>query len=164
MLGQEVEVVRNDILTASQVLKRNPKHLVIGPGPGWPSRAGICAELIQCAEIPILGICLGHQAIGQVFGARVIKAKEVMHGKTSCIHHEGVGLFRGLPPGFEATRYHSLVLEDLPSSLLKTAWTKDGMIMGIQHQIRPIYGVQFHPESVASIWGIEILKNFCVLN
>ena len=154
-LGQEVEVQRNDALSAAQALAKRPSHIVISPGPGTPDAAGISLKLIGAAagRVPILGVCLGHQAIGQACGGAVRHAREPMHGKTSPIHHGGSGLFRGLPAPFEATRYHSLVVEraSLPDCLEETAWTlgADGArdeVMGLRHREWPVVGVQFHPE------------------
>jgi len=159
-LGQEVEVIRNDALSAEEVLDKQPDLLIIGPGPGNPSGARISKELIEKATIPLLGICLGHQAIGEVFGAKVVRANCVMHGKTSQIYHEDADLFQGLPTPFDATRYHSLILEDLPDELVVTAWTDKEEVMGLRHITKPIYGVQFHPESIASKNGLHLLKNF----
>lgn len=160
ILGQKVEVVRNDALSAQEILDKDPSLLVIGPGPGNPSGAGISKELIEKASVPILGICLGHQAIGEVFGAILSHALRVMHGKTSLIHHRSEGLFKGLPLPFEATRYHSLILENLPDVLEVTAWTDQGEVMGLRHKTKPIFGVQFHPESVATADGLVLLNNF----
>lgn len=159
-----IEVVRNDALTPEQVLAKAPRAIVISPGPCDPDRAGICLPLIHEAagRIPILGVCLGHQAIGQAFGGDVIRAKALMHGKTSPIHHEGESLFRDLPSPFTATRYHSLAVrrETLPNTLKVTAWTADNEIMGLMHHARPIHGVQFHPESIATEHGHAMLANF----
>ena len=159
-LGGEVEVIRNDALTAGQVLAKEPSALIIGPGPGTPSKAGISMELIERATMPVLGICLGHQAIGEVFGAKVVRAPRVMHGKTSHIQHDGSPLFQNLPTSFEATRYHSLILNDLPPSLPLTAWTEGEEIMGLCHKEKSLFGVQFHPESIASPKAFHLLKNF----
>jgi anthranilate synthase component II len=167
-LDVEVVVKRNDELSLSQVKSIAPTHLVISPGPCDPDKAGICLDLIDHfkAKLPILGVCLGHQVIGQVFGAKVIKAKQVMHGKTSKIFHQNQGVFEHLPQGFKATRYHSLILEKpLPSCLSVTAWTEDpsgqiDVIMALQHNQYPIQGVQFHPESIMSEHGLTMLKQF----
>jgi anthranilate synthase component 2 len=162
-LGAEVAVRRNDVLTVDEALGMNPQGIVISPGPSDPDRAGICLELIRRAgAIPILGVCLGHQAIGQVFGGRVIRAPQPMHGKVSRIRHGGTGLFAGLPDPLTATRYHSLLVErhSLPNTLTITAETEDGLIMGVEHHERPVHGVQFHPESIASVGGHELLGNF----
>jgi anthranilate synthase/aminodeoxychorismate synthase-like glutamine amidotransferase len=158
-IGHKVEVIRNDALSARKILDKQPRLLIIGPGPGNPSGAGISKELIEEANVPILGICLGHQAIGEVFGARVVRARCVMHGKSSLIHHSGGPLYQGLPTPFEAARYHSLILEDLPDILETEAWTDEGEIMGLRHKTKPIFGVQFHPESIATKWGLDLLKN-----
>lgn len=164
-LGAEAEVHRNDALTVEQALAMRPQAIVISPGPCDPDKAGICLDLIRAAadrRLPLLGVCLGHQAIGQAFGGRVVRASELMHGKLSAIHHNGKGVFRGLPSPLQATRYHSLTVEreSFPSCLEITAWTDDGTIMGLQHDELPIHGVQFHPESIASEHGHDILRNF----
>ena len=163
-LGVEAEVVRNDVLTAAEVFALQPQAVVISPGPCAPDQAGICLDVLRDApdDLPILGVCLGHQAIGQAFGGLVVRAKTLMHGKTSPIHHADGGVFAGLPDGFTATRYHSLAVQrvDLPAALEVTAWTEDGEIMGLRHRERPIHGVQFHPESIATEGGREILANF----
>jgi anthranilate synthase component 2 len=163
-LGAEPRVWRNDALTAREALGMRPEALVLSPGPCTPNEAGICLDLIAAApaELPILGVCLGHQAIGQAFGGKVVRAKTLMHGKTSAIRHAGAALFEGLPDGFTATRYHSLSVsrEDLPNVLDVTAWTEDGEIMGLSHRVRPIHGVQFHPESILTEGGHRLLGNF----
>ena len=163
-LGEEVEVVRNDQISAAAALDLKPKAIVISPGPCDPDRAGICLELIRTADgrVPILGVCLGHQAIGQAYGGRIVRAPVPMHGKLSRIHHTGESVFRGLADGFLATRYHSLVIEraTLPPVLEITAETDDGVIMGVRHKTHPVHGVQFHPESIASENGHAILQNF----
>lgn len=168
-LGADVAVRRNDALTVADALALVPEAIVISPGPRDPDRAGICLDLIRAAagRVPILGVCLGHQAIGQAFGGRVVRAPEPMHGKISAIRHRGRGVFRGLPDPFEATRYHSLVVEraGLPDVLETTAWTDDGLIMGLRHRgfaasRFPVEGVQFHPESIASQHGHDLLRNF----
>src|SRR3954467_3176500 len=163
-LGAETRVRRNDALTATEVIAMRPEAVVLSPGPCTPDEAGICLELIRLApeQLPIFGVCLGHQAIGQAFGGKVIRAKHLMHGKTSPIHHDGVGLFDGMLDGFIAARYHSLAVEkeSMPEVLSMTAWTDDGEIMGLQHDHRPIYGVQFHPESIATEDGHKLLGNF----
>ena len=163
-LGAETRVRRNDALSALDVIAMRPEAVVLSPGPCTPDEAGICLELIRMApeQLPIFGVCLGHQAIGQAFGGKVIRAKHLMHGKTSPIHHDGVGLFEGMVDGFIAARYHSLAVEkeSLPDVLSMTAWTDDGEIMGLQHDRRPIYGVQFHPESIATEDGHKLLGNF----
>ena len=163
-LGAESRVLRNDAATAEEVLALNPKAIVLSPGPCDPDRAGICIDLVKKAtgKVPVLGVCLGHQTIGQVFGGRVIRAPIAMHGKLSRMHHQGKGLFAGLKQDFEATRYHSLLVEraTLPKDLEITAETSDGLIMGLQHRTHPIHGVQFHPESIASEQGHLLLANF----
>lgn len=163
-LGAETRVVRNDDLTAAEALALKPEALLLSPGPCTPNEAGICLALIDAAppEMPIFGVCLGHQAMGQAFGGDVIRAKALMHGKTSPIEHEGRSVFAGLPAPFTATRYHSLAVkrETLPDVLEVTAWTADGEIMGLAHKTRPIHGVQFHPESIATEHGHDLLANF----
>ena len=163
-LGADVVVRRNDAITAGEALALKPDGILLSPGPCTPNEAGICLELIEKApdDMPIFGVCLGHQAIGQAFGGKVIRAKSLMHGKTSQIHHCGEGVFEGLPDGYTATRYHSLSVEkdSLPDALQVTAWTEDGEIMGFQHRTRPIFGVQFHPESYATEYGHELIANF----
>ncbi|HYL50138.1 MAG TPA: aminodeoxychorismate/anthranilate synthase component II [Stellaceae bacterium] len=165
-LGAEVVVKRNDTLSVADALALKPQGIVISPGPSDPDRAGICLELIaKAGRIPVLGVCLGHQAIGQAFGGKVVRAKVPMHGKLSAIRHHDSGVFAGLPNPFDATRYHSLIVEraSLPASLIITAETEDGIIMGVQHRERPVHGVQFHPESIASQGGHRLLKNFLAL-
>jgi len=167
-LGAEVEVVRNDALTAEEALARNPRGIVLSPGPCSPNEAGICLDVIALAakaRVPLLGVCLGHQAIGQAFGGEVVRAPTPVHGKTGQMHHTGTSLFAGLPSPYLATRYHSLVVkrEGLPSSLEVTAWSDDGLIMGLTHKELPIAGVQFHPESIASEHGHALLRNFLSL-
>ena len=163
-LGAETRVVRNDDLTAAEAWELEPEAVLLSPGPCSPNEAGICLDLLTTAPeaMPIFGVCLGHQAMGQAFGGEVIRAKALMHGKTSPIEHEGKGVFRGLPSPFTATRYHSLAVkrETLPDVLEVTAWTADGEIMGLSHRTRPIHGVQFHPESVATEHGHDLLANF----
>ena len=165
-LGQDVRVFRNDQITLEQIEALAPERIVISPGPCTPDQAGISLTLIErfAGKMPILGVCLGHQSIGQVFGGRVVHAKRIMHGKTSEIEHDDSNLFRGVASPFTATRYHSLVVEreTLPDCLTVTAWTKDGEeeIMGLQHKKLPVYGVQFHPESILTSCGHELLKNF----
>jgi anthranilate synthase component 2 len=163
-LGAETLVHRNDKITVQEALGLKPQGVLLSPGPCTPNEAGICLQLLEQAapELPILGVCLGHQAIGQAYGGEVIRAKAVMHGKTSAIHHTGKGVFAGLKNPFTATRYHSLSVErgDLPADLEVTAWTDDGEIMGVQHKTRPVHGVQFHPESIATECGHELLGNF----
>lgn len=163
-LGASTQVYRNDKVTVDEVLAEGPEAIVLSPGPCDPDRAGICLELIQRAApvVPILGVCLGHQAIGQVYGGRVIRAPYLMHGKLSKVRHTDKGVFAGLPQEFSATRYHSLILErdTLPEDLEITAETPDGIIMGVQHKRYPVHGVQFHPESIASEHGHALLANF----
>ncbi|MGJ3233333.1 MAG: anthranilate synthase component II [Oceanicaulis sp.] len=162
-LGAKTEVVRNDALSVEEALLLKPRGVVLSPGPCDPDRAGICLDLIRSAPdtLPIFGVCLGHQAIGQVFGGAVVGAREIMHGKTSPVTHEGTGVFEGLPSPFTATRYHSLAV-DLPegTALKVTARTADREIMGLAHRSRPVHGVQFHPESIASEHGHALLANF----
>jgi anthranilate synthase component 2 len=157
-------VRRNDALTPDQALALAPRAIVLSPGPCDPDRAGICLELIRAAagRVPILGVCLGHQAIGQAFGARVVRAPLPMHGKVGVMHHRGSDLFAGLESPFRATRYHSLVVDraSLPAELVMTAWNDDGLVMGLAHRALPVWGVQFHPESIASEHGRTILANF----
>jgi anthranilate synthase component 2 len=163
-LGAETTVYRNDVLSVEAALAMRPQGVLLSPGPKTPDDAGICLGLIESApaDLPILGVCLGHQAIGQAFGGRVARAGAPMHGKTSAIRHHGKGLFKGLPDGFTAARYHSLTVkrEDLPNTLEITAWTDDGEIMGLQHHERPVHGVQFHPESIVTECGHDLLANF----
>ncbi len=166
-LGAEVRVFRNDVLTVAELRALRPERIVISPGPGTPRDAGISCAVIRelGAEIPLLGVCLGHQCIGEVFGGRVVRAERLMHGKTSPIHHRGESVLRGLPNPFEATRYHSLLVEraSLPAELAVTAETAEGEIMGLQHRGRPIHGVQFHPESILTEGGKTLLANFLEL-
>jgi len=166
-LGAPVDVRRNDALTAAEALALNPRGIVLSPGPCDPDRAGICLELVRLAagKCPILGVCLGHQAIGQAFGGSVVHAPAPMHGKISAVRHDNTGVFSGLPNPFEATRYHSLAVarEGLPAELEVTAETEDGVIMGLRHRQMPIHGVQFHPESIASEAGHALLRNFIAL-
>ncbi len=168
-LGAEVRVFRNDRITLEEIERLGPERIVISPGPCTPNEAGISVELVRrfAARVPILGVCLGHQCIGQAFGGRIVHAREIMHGKTSMIHHRGEGVFRGLPDPFEATRYHSLVIEraSLPECLEVTAWTaREGggvdEIMGVRHRELPVEGVQFHPESILTRVGHDLLRNF----
>ncbi len=163
-LGAETHVVRNDAIGVREALGMQPQGVLLSPGPKTPNEAGICVALLEAApaDLPIFGVCLGHQAIGQAFGGEVIHAKALMHGKTSLIHHHGKGVFAGLKNPFTATRYHSLSVEkqDLPAVLEVTAWTDDGEIMGVQHKTRPVFGVQFHPESIATECGYDLLANF----
>ncbi len=162
-LGAEVVVKRNDALSVAAALAMRPQGIVISPGPSDPDRAGICLDLVrESGNLPILRVCLGHQVIGQVFGGHVVRAPQPMHGKLSAIRHGGSGVFAGLPNPFEATRYHSLIVDRAgwPNSLTITAETDDGIVMGLQHRERPLHGVQFHPESIASIGGHQLLGNF----
>jgi len=166
-LGCQVEVHRNDRISVEQIAQRKPERIVISPGPCTPQEAGICMELVQklARKVPILGVCLGHQAIGAAFGGKIIRAPKLFHGKTSQIRHDGSGVFRGLPNPFTATRYHSLIVErkSLPRELQVTAETDDDIIMGMQHRKYPLMGVQFHPESVLTESGKQLLKNFLSL-
>lgn len=163
-LGQEVAVYRNDEIDLERIAVLKPTHIVISPGPCTPNEAGVSVPAIKrfAGEIPILGVCLGHQSIGQAFGGRIVHAKQLMHGKTSPIFHKDEGVFRGLPSPFQATRYHSLVIEreTLPDCLEITAWTEDGEIMGVRHKTLAVEGVQFHPESILTQYGHEMLANF----
>lgn len=163
-LGAEIEVVRNDQLTLDDIRRLNPSHIVISPGPGTPDDGGVSLDVIRefGPTTPLLGVCLGHQCIGQAFGGVVNRAPQLMHGKTSQIHHDGSVLFAGLSNPFTATRYHSLVVEPptLPDCLTVTARTEDGQIMGVQHKEYPVYGVQFHPESILTVEGPKLLRNF----
>ena len=163
-LGARLRVVRNDELTAEAALALAPDRIVISPGPGTPDQAGVTLDLVRRAagRVPVLGVCLGHQALGQAFGGRVGRAARLMHGKTSAIHHDGRALFSGLPDPFTATRYHSLIVEreTVPSCLEVTAWTDDGVVMGLRHREHPLEGVQFHPESILTAVGKKLLGNF----
>jgi len=164
-LGADVRVHRNDVISAEEVLAENPTGIVLSPGPSIPDKAGICLNLVKMAaakNVPVLGVCLGHQSLGQVFGGKVIRTEQLMHGKTSPMHHKNVGVFKGLANPFTATRYHSLIVErdTLPDCFDITAETEDGIIMGLQHKEFPLHGVQFHPESIASEEGHALLKNF----
>jgi anthranilate synthase component 2 len=163
-LGEEVRVVRNDELTVDEIDRLAPARIVISPGPCTPKEAGVSLPAIArfAGKIPILGVCLGHQAIGQAFGGRIVHAKTLMHGKVSPIHHAGKGVFRGLPSPFSATRYHSLAIEreSCPADLEITAWTDDGEIMGVRHRAMAVEGVQFHPESILTEHGHALLRNF----
>jgi anthranilate synthase component 2 len=163
-LGAEVAVFRNDALSAAELTEREPAAVVISPGPCTPDEAGISLDVVRVlgATTPLLGVCLGHQAIGQAFGGRVVRAPQVMHGKVSAVRHDGAGLFAGLPDPFEATRYHSLVVErsSLPDALQVTAWTDDGLVMGLRHRSHPVVGVQFHPESICTPVGHRLLGAF----
>jgi anthranilate synthase component 2 len=166
-LGAEVETVRNDSMNIADISEMAPDGIVMSPGPGTPDDAGICLEVVAelGPDIPLLGVCLGHQCIGQAYGGNVIRARRIMHGKTSMIDHEGAGVFRGLPQPFEATRYHSLILENgsVPECLEVTAWTEyqgEREIMGLRHTSHPVEGVQFHPESILTRCGHDLLRNF----
>jgi len=166
-LGVEVEVWRNDQLSAADVLAKKPTGIILSPGPCSPDEAGICLELVAAAagKTPLLGVCLGHQSIGQVFGGTVARAPYVMHGKTSAIKHDATGVFADIPDNYLATRYHSLIVEreSLPDCLQVTAQTEDGLIMGLKHRDFEIHGVQFHPESIASEYGHKLLENFITI-
>ncbi|MQR98844.1 anthranilate synthase component II [Gluconobacter aidae] len=163
-LGVECDVRRNDALSVDEALALNPSAIVISPGPCAPTEAGICCDLIRAAagKVPVFGVCLGHQAIGQVFGAEVVRAPVPMHGKISAVHHDGTGVFAGLPEPVDVVRYHSLTLapDSIPETLVVNARTEDGVIMGVRHRDYPVHGVQFHPESIASVAGRELLANF----
>jgi len=164
-LGADVRVVRNDALSVQDAIAMAPEAIVLSPGPCDPAAAGICLPLtraVASTEIPLLGVCLGHQTIGEAFGGRVIRCHEIVHGKMGAMHHAGAGMFRGLPSPFAATRYHSLIVEraSLPAELEVTAWLEDGTIMGLRHKSKLIEGVQFHPESIASEHGHQMLRNF----
>jgi len=162
--GVRAEVVRNDALTVTDVLKKKPKAVILSPGPCTPNEAGICLDLLAKApdDLPMFGVCLGHQAMGQAFGGDVVRAQEIMHGKVSEVTHRGGGVFRGLPSPFRATRYHSLAVKraTFPAELVIDAETADGEVMGLSHKARPVFGVQFHPESIASEHGHAIVGNF----
>lgn len=166
-LGAETRVVRNDAMSAAEAISSGAAGIVISPGPGRPADAGICPELIKTipADLPLLGVCLGHQGIGEAFGGKIVQAKSIMHGKTSAITHDGSGVFAGLPSPFEVTRYHSLAVDEasLSDEIVVNARAEDGEIMGLRHRERPIHGVQFHPESIASQYGHEVLANFLSL-
>jgi anthranilate synthase/aminodeoxychorismate synthase-like glutamine amidotransferase len=166
-LGCDLEVRRNDKISVEEIARKRPERIVISPGPCTPNEAGISVELIQrfAGKIPILGVCLGHQAVGAAFGGRIVHAPRIFHGKTSEIRHDGKTIFRGLPHPFAATRYHSLIVErkSLPRALEISAETKDGVIMGLRHRRYPVEGVQFHPESVLTSPGMALLKNFLAL-
>ena len=167
-LGAEVRVVRNDALDVPDAMALRPDAIVLSPGPCDPAQAGICLPLTLAAaeaRVPLLGVCLGHQAIGQAFGGNVVRCHEIVHGKMGTMHHAGAGVFEGLPSPFQATRYHSLIVDraTLPDCLEVTAWLEDGTIMGLRHRSKPIEGVQFHPESIASEHGHQLLKNFLTL-
>jgi anthranilate synthase component 2 len=163
-LGAETQVARNDALSVAEALGTRPEAILISPGPCTPDQAGICLDLVAAApqDLPMMGVCLGYQSIAQAFGGKVVRAKSLMHGKTSAIRHTGQGVFHGLADNFLATRYHSLAVEreTLPDTLEMTAWTDDGEMMGLQHKTRPIHGVLFHPESIATERGHDLLANF----
>lgn len=167
-LGVEQRVFRNDAITAEEALALKPERVVVSPGPCSPNEAGVSLEIIKAFEgrVPLLGVCLGHQCLGQYYGGKVVRAGELMHGKTSAMRHNGKGLFAGMDEGFQATRYHSLLVEreSLPECLEVTAETDAGEIMGLQHREKPVWGVQFHPESYATGNGIQLLKNFLALS
>ena len=167
-LGANPKVFRNDEISLAQIKKLNPKQIVISPGPCTPKEAGISNEVIRTfsGKKPILGVCLGHQCLGDVFGGKIVRAKQIMHGKVSNIHHDSDPLFAGMDNPFQATRYHSLVIEpqSFPSVLKKIAWTKEGEIMGVKHRKHPTWGVQFHPESILTIQGMQLLSNFLKLS
>ena len=167
-LGARVEVVRNDAVTATQALAMRPQAVLLSPGPCTPNEAGVCLDLVAAAAdagLPLLGVCLGHQALGAAFGGAVVRAPQVMHGKTSAMTHDGTGIFAGLPSPFEATRYHSLIVrdDDLPDCFAVNARSPDGIIMGMRHKQLPMHGVQFHPESIATEHGHAMLANFMTL-
>jgi anthranilate synthase component II len=163
-LGEEVRVFRNDQITLEEIEALRPARIVVSPGPCSPEEAGVSVAAIRrfAGKIPILGVCLGHQSIGAAFGGRIVRSDYLMHGKTSPIHHDGKELFKGLPNPFEATRYHSLVVEreSMPACLEVTAWVKEGEVMGLRHQDLPLWGVQFHPESILTVGGMDLLRNF----
>ncbi|MGF1627221.1 MAG: anthranilate synthase component II [Alphaproteobacteria bacterium] len=166
-LGAESIVRRNDAIKVEEALAMRPAGVILSPGPCDPDRAGICVPLVDAlarsaVPVPVLGVCLGHQTIGQVFGGKVVRAPEPMHGKTSPIRHDSSGVFAGLGDGFSATRYHSLMVarEELPACLSVNAWSDDGVIMGLRHERLPMHGVQFHPESIATVFGHDLLRNF----
>ena len=165
-LGQEVEVHRNDLISLDDIEKKSPEYIVISPGPCTPKEAGISVDLIKKFKdkLPILGVCLGHQCLGAAFGANIIGANKIMHGKLSEIIHDGSGLFKGVENSFKATRYHSLIIEEktLDKDFQITAWTENKTIMAIQHEKLPLFGLQFHPESIATEQGMEILRNFLI--
>lgn len=161
-LGAEVKVARNDEIDVEGVTASGASHLVVSPGPCTPHEAGVSMAAIRASKVPVLGVCLGHQSIGAVFGGNVIRAPEPVHGKTASIRHEGRSIFEGMPQSFQAARYHSLVVEaaSLPAELEATAWTPNGLIMGLRHRERPVVGVQFHPESVLTPEGPRLVRNF----
>ena len=163
-LGEEVVVYRNDKITLSEIENLRPERLVISPGPCTPNEAGISVSAVKhfAGKLPILGVCLGHQSIGQAYGGRIVRAERLMHGKTSPVFHDGLELYAGLPDPFDATRYHSLLVDraSLPECLEVTAWTEEGEIMGMRHLELPVWGVQFHPESILTLSGMDMLRNF----
>jgi len=163
-LGAEMKIIRNDAMSVAEIRALQPSRICISPGPCTPNEAGVSCAVIEAfgPHIPILGVCLGHQSIGQVYGGEVIRAERLMHGKTSPIHHNGTSVFKGVPNPFEATRYHSLIVkrETLPECLEITAWTAENEIMGLRHKQHPVHGVQFHPESILTQEGMQLLKNF----
>jgi para-aminobenzoate synthetase component II len=161
-LGEELRVFRNDKVTIDELCQMKPARIVISPGPGVPAEAGISEQVIRFfhASTPILGVCLGHQAIGEVFGGKIVRAPSLMHGKVSPVFHDGKTLFHGLPQGFPATRYHSLVVTDIPSCFEISAETREGVVMGLRHRDFPTEGIQFHPESIMTVVGKNLLKNF----
>ncbi|HOL21795.1 MAG TPA: aminodeoxychorismate/anthranilate synthase component II [bacterium] len=166
-LKQKVAVFRNDAITTERIMKLKPSHIVISPGPGRPEDAGISCDVIKtfAGKIPILGVCLGHQCIGYVYGGKIVKAERLMHGKTSLIYHKRTGIYKGIPSPFTATRYHSLIIKkgSLPPEIIVDAWTEEDEIMGIRHKNHKLFGVQFHPEAVLTQYGKTILKNFLSL-
>jgi len=161
-LGAEVKVARNDEIDAAGVVASGASHVVVSPGPCTPYEAGVSMAAIRASKVPVLGVCLGHQSIGAVFGGQVVRAPEPVHGKTVSVRHSGQSLFTGMPLGFQAARYHSLVVEasSLPAELEATAWSPDGLIMGLRHRERPVVGLQFHPESVLTPEGPQLVRNF----
>ncbi|RMH61141.1 MAG: aminodeoxychorismate/anthranilate synthase component II [Zetaproteobacteria bacterium] len=166
-LGETPRVFRNDKITLDDIAAMQPDHILISPGPCTPHEAGISLDVVRrfSGQIPILGVCLGHQSIAQAFGGEVVRADRLMHGKTSPIHHDGQGVFAGLPSPFTATRYHSLIVaEPLPDCLVRTAWTAEGELMGLRHRTHPTFGVQFHPESILTEHGHAMLKNFLAIH
>lgn len=162
--GVDLEVVRNDRITLDEIAARAPSHLIISPGPCTPNEAGISYEVVArfAPTIPTLGVCLGHQCVGQVFGGKIVRADRIMHGKVSLIHHDGKGVYKGVASPFEATRYHSLVIQPgtIPEELEVVAWTEEGEIMGVRHKTYPLEGVQYHPESFLTLEGVKLLRNF----
>ena len=166
-LGKRVEVYRNDRITLGEIKRMKPERIVISPGPCTPKEAGMSNEIIReyYTKVPVLGVCLGHQCIGHVFGAEIVRAKKIMHGKTSEIYHDGKGIYKGIPNPFTATRYHSLVIKksSLPDELIVNAWTRDGVIMGVRHREEKVIGIQYHPESILTKEGMNILSNFLKL-